>query len=783
MVGSIHTIAARRVTQTATALVLATLTACGGGGTSAGGMVTTAPPVLGPSPTPTTTPAPAPVATPAPTTTASVAHDTGEYRATVGAVSMNALAAYNQGATGAGVNVAIIDTGIDTTSPEFPGRVSSASQNVAGGNGYADQSGHGTAVAFTLAGRRNDTGTHGVAYDATIIALRADTPGSCDSDGCSFRDASLARGIDVAVAAGARVINMSLSNSAAFGSNVQSAIGRATAAGIVVVLSAGNQNEKNPALAIDPELSAQVANNAAVSRGLVVVAGSIGASDAMAANSNRAGNTAAYYLTAVGERIAAPGTNGDVYLWSGTSFAAPQISAAVALLAQAFPNLSGKQIVDLLYATARDAGAAGTDGVYGRGILDLTRAFQPTGTATLASSSAPVSMTANGTLSPAMGDAKTAGMGAVILDGFNRAFAVDLANTIRRATPQPMLFQALDGRTQAAITRAKGLTVAMTVAPSRDGARVERAMLLRDQADGARALAGSVTQALGKQASFALGFATGGQALTAQLAGRGEPAFLIARQADTGLGFDSGARGSAAMRVERGAFGLTAAAETGQVSWRGSSDVATLDGRWQRSPYDRFALTLDRRVGPVALTAGVSRLNERDTILGAHLGDGLGGGSATSWFGDLGARLNLADGWTLGGSYREGRTQAKLGGAIAGTGTIVTRAWAGDIGKTGVLGVSDAIGFRVSQPLRVARGGIDIAMPTYWDYASQSVTQWTEQRLNLAPTGREQVYEGSYTAPLGTGWLSANVFWRQQPGNIANAPSDTGAAVRYSFTF
>lgn len=768
----------KRAAQAASAMMLVTLGACGGGGSSGGGIVTTVPPVISTTPTPTPTP------TPSPTTSVAPNADTGEYRATVGAVSMNALAAYNQGATGAGINVAVIDTGIDTSSAEFGTRISSYSQNVGGGSAVQDQAGHGTAVSFTIAGRANGTGTQGVAYDATIVALRADTPGSCDgSSGCSFRDASIARGIDVAVAAGARVINMSLSNSAAFGSDVTAAISRATAAGIVIVLAAGNHGNGDPSLAANPEASAQVANNAAVSRGLVIVAGSVGATDGISGTSNRAGNTAANYLTAVGESVQAPGKNGEVFLWSGTSFAAPQISAAVALLAQAFPNLTGKQIVDLLYATARDAGAAGIDNVYGRGILDLTRAFQPVGTAKLASSTAPVSLTVNGTLSAPMGDATTSGMGAVILDGFDRAFAIDLANTIRRASPRPVLFSALDGQTRAAITRAKGITIAMTVAPSRDGARVERTMLLRDQAEGARALAGSVTQALGQRASFAVGFATGGQALTAQLAGRGEPAFLIARQADNGFGFESGARGSAALRVQRGLFGITAAAESGQVSWRGNSDLAALDGHWRQSPYDRFAVALDRNVGPLALTAAVSRMNERNTVLGAHLGEGLGGGSATSWFGDVAARLDLAGGWTLGGSYREGRTQAKLGGAIAGSGTVVTRAWAADMGKTGVIGASDALALRVSQPLRVSRGGIDINMPTYWDYASLSVTQWTQQRLNLAPTGRELVYETSYTAPLGTGWLTANLFWRQQPGNIANAPNDAGAAVRYSFTF
>lgn len=773
-----------RAIQAATAAMLVTLTACGGGGggTGSGGIVVTPPPTAGAPPAPAATPAPTPAPPPS---TASVTNDTGEYRATVGAVSMNALAAYNQGATGRGVNVAVIDTGINIASADFAGRISASSQNVAGGATHADEGGHGTAVSFTLAGGRNGTGTHGAAFDATIVALRADTPGSCaaDGDGCTFRDNALARGIDVAVAAGARVINMSLGSPNPFGSNVLAAIGRATAEGVVIVLSAGNQNEKNPALATNPDVSAQVANISTVARGLVIVAGSVGAGDSISSSSNRAGNTAAHYLTAVGERILAPDQHGQVFQWSGTSFAAPQIAAAVALLAQAFPNLTGKQIVDLLYLTARDAGAAGVDSIYGQGVLDLSRAFQPVGTSTLASMRTPVSLTNNGTMSAPMGDAQQNGLGAVILDGFDRAFAIDLANTIGRASQRPVLHGLLDGRSRAAVSRVDGLTIAMTVAPSRQGALVERTMLDARAAEGARALAGSVTRRLGRNMGFGIGFATGGGALTAQLAGHGEPAFLVARPAGGGFGFDADARNSAALRVVRGGLGLTAAAETGGVAWQAQSVIAALDGRWQRSPYQRFALTADRRIGPVALSASLSRMSEDATILGARLGDGLGGGRATSWFGDLAARVALGGGWDAGGSYRQGRTDARLGGAIAGAGTIMTSAWAADVGKSGVLGPGDTMGFRIAQPLRVARGGIDVRLPTYWDYGSLSVTEWTPQRLNLAPTGRELDYEWRYATPLGAGWLDANLFWRRQPGNIAAAPDDKGAAVRYAIAF
>ncbi len=74
------------------------------------------------------------------------------------------------------------------------------------------------------------------------------------------------------------------------------------------------------------------------------------------------------------------------------------------MLAQAFPNLTGAQIVDILYQSARDAGAAGDDAVYGQGVLDLTRAFSPIGTSSVAGTHSAASLNVNATLSAPMGD-------------------------------------------------------------------------------------------------------------------------------------------------------------------------------------------------------------------------------------------------------------------------------------------------------------------------------------------------------------------------------------------
>nr|WP_231733175.1 S8 family peptidase [Sphingomonas sp. CCH5-A5] len=728
---------------------------------------------------------PMPTPTPPP-----VNFDTSEYRASVGPVSATALTAYQNGATGRGVGIGIVDTGIDAGTQEFPGRISPASTSTAGNGSTDDEDGHGTAVAFTAAGRRNDVGTHGIAFDATIIALRTDTPGSCatsdpdvDESGCSHSGTAIGSAIDVARNAGARVINISLGGSPPSNATVQ-AINRATAAGIVIVISAGNDGDQPEGANPDPFTSP--ANDPAVGRGLVIIAGSVGTTDVISRFSNRAGGSANFYLAAVGEQVRAPCENTSVCLWSGTSFSAPQIAGAVALLAQAFPTLSGAQIVDLLYRSARDAGASGVDATYGRGILDLRRAFQPVGTTSLAGSQTAISTARNGVLSPAMGDAATpAGVGAVILDGFNRAFAIDLAQTIARAGPVPRLTQALRFDRRNLSAGIGGAAIAMTIAPGRTTTQVEQLFLHQRDAFRARALAASVTGALGSRASFAIAASEGSDTLAARLAGRREPAFLVARDPAGGSGFDLDVLAAGAVRHRFGAWGITGAVDTGDVLTREFADTETRDGRtgWRRLPFNRLVLGVDRRFGALDAQLSYTRLDERATVLGARFADALGAPGAVSHFADLTLRYEAGDGWSLGGTMRQGWTRIGAGGAINGGGSLRTAGYAFDIGKAGLFDARDSFGLRIAQPLRVTHGGLDLSLAGEWDYAAGRAGGYRLQRLNLAPTGREIDVEWRYSRPFGPANADLNLFWRRDPGNFAALPDDLGVAARLALGF
>lgn len=130
----------------------------------------------------------------------------------------------------------------------------------------------------------------------------------------------------------------------------------------MIVISAGNDG-RDPEGA-NPDALAQVALTFEAS-GHVIIAGSVDRDDTISDFSNRAGVSQDVYLTALGDRVRSFDESGENFLYSGTSYSTPQITAAVALLASAFPNLSGTDIIALLFQSARDGGAEGDDAIYG----------------------------------------------------------------------------------------------------------------------------------------------------------------------------------------------------------------------------------------------------------------------------------------------------------------------------------------------------------------------------------------------------------------------------------
>ncbi|GFZ98391.1 hypothetical protein GCM10010923_03160 [Blastomonas marina] len=713
--------------------------------------------------------------------------NTSEYRRSDGPADHNAIAAWQQGATGAGVAIAIIDTGIDSDSPEFAGRILPASRDVAGSRGIDQEDDHGTNVALVAAAARNNTGVMGIAYEANLLVLRADFPGTCadvSDDGgtnCSLRDSDIAVGIQYATDNGAKIINLSLG-----GGNpsqaVRTAVQRAVAAGVVVIVSSGNDGLGSP-----DNFAAGISD---VGSGGVMIVGSVDEGGNISSFSNRAGTYISSFLTARGERICCVYENGVlktetdntgtyVYLFSGTSFAAPQVAGAAALLFQAFPNLSGQDVVELLLDTARDAGATGDDDVYGQGILDIAAAFAPQGTLSLADTRVAMALT-DSTLvgAPAMGDALAgASMPVTLLDKYERAYSSDLGARALGAQVAPKLEGALRDDLRHVGLGSDALSLSFAI----DGTALRspwggRLSLSAEDAEQARVLAARVAARIAPDTQMGVAFRQGAQGLVAQLQGQSRPAFLIASGGQDDTGFALGDTMSFALRRDLGDLGLTLSAESGTVL-AGARGRFAADFARSRAEGNaiRFGASLDGDYGPLTATLGASWQREDRTVLGARFHEALGVGGADSLFVDADLRFEAGDGWRLGGAFRQGWTFAQ------GT-RLASNGWALDLEKRGVLGRDDGIAFRLSQPMRVADGGIDLTLPVYWDYATRSATVATRS-LALAPTGREITGELAWRSPFLGGNASASLFYRTDPGHYADLRDDPGVAIRWSREF
>ncbi len=701
------------------------------------------------------------------------------------------------------MTVGVIDSGFDADSAEFIGRFHPLSTDVTGaGRGYdeAGGDGHGTNVAQVLLGARNNLGTMGIAFDATLLALRADRADSCTDTSttteskCRFPDSAIAAGIDRAISANARVINISLGGGTA-GSQVLSAIQRAAAAGIVVIVAAGNDGDGSNT-AVDPNQPDPFASSiASAGQGMVIIAGAVDKNGVIGDFSNRAGAYANQYLSALGVRVCCDYENGQirtttdatgtyVYLLNGTSFAAPQISGAAVLLAQAFPNLTGRQIVELLLTSAREAGNPGTDAVFGRGILDIARAFAPQGSATLAGSNAalPLDQLA-GMGSGATGDATTSGVAqTVVLDSYGRAYAVDLAKLHRSAPVRPRLAAAL-----ADPVRQVGASVGATAVSVslRQGGLVDIPPLALGphQRQQARAIAAGVVSRISPNTSVAFGIGRGGDSLFAPASAAHAAPFLLASGAQS---LDRiGARGTLAGGARRLAFGgaVTATLEEGRI------DPLLSGGRQGR--FDAFAgdyryhvarVRYDRGVGRLDLQGGASLMTERDTLLGARLLPGLAPVGASTLFFDAGAGVALSPSWRIDGEWREGFTRAGQGGVAARGATVRSQAWSMTLTGSNLVSRGDRLALRYAQPLAVTGGALALEVPVAYDYATLAPTMGNVS-LSLAPKQRERVAEAVWSAPLAVGSLSLGGYWRTHPEHRSDARDDLGAAVRLALGF
>lgn len=255
------------------------------------------------------------------------------------------------------VRVAIIDTGVDTTHPDLVDHITQTIDIFAEST-MSDRQGHGTHTAGIIGATPNtQTQTRGICPSCQIIAIKA-----INDDGYGS-DVTVAQGIDDAISAGAKVINLSI-GSVNDAPAIKAAIERALAADIIVVAAAGN-SERNPGEAVFPAAYPGVIAVSAIDKDNNIAP--------FAQNNTRID------IVAPGVDIVSTSPFGDGYsMEQGTSTAAPQVTATVALVRALRPELSAQQTQELLLAHTVDLGDPGYDATYGHGLLHVDRVLKAT---------------------------------------------------------------------------------------------------------------------------------------------------------------------------------------------------------------------------------------------------------------------------------------------------------------------------------------------------------------------------------------------------------------------
>ena len=510
--------------------------------------------------------------------------------------------------------------------------------------------------------------------------------------------------------------------------------------------------------------------------------------------SNRAGGSPQYFLTARGETICCVDENGEVFvddegfafLFSGTSFASPQVAGAAALLAQAFPHLTGRQIAEILFESAFDAGGAGDDPVYGRGILDVARAFQPMGTTRIAGEANAMALgDSTAVASPAMGDAfAAASLPTLVTDRYQRAFSTDLAATLRGADISERLHGAVAQGARSLSAASSSASVAFSIdASGRQPPRAEILRLQAEDAEQARVLAARVAVRLSPGTQLGLAYRQSADGLVAGLQDRERPAFMIASSASGDSGMQAQSDSAMAVRQHLGRWGLTVSAESGStMSAAAERRAALLSGQRIEGDLASFGLAMDRRFGAFDLVAGMTWTAEDRTVLGARFHEGLGLAGSDTLFLDADIGWNFARGWRLGAAYRQGFTRLRSAPLLADDSRLASSAWSIDLQRESVVIDSDRLALRIAQPLRVGAGELNLNLPMAFSYETLT-PDYAVRSLPLAPQGRELTGELAWIGHLWGGNAAGSLFVRREPGHYADAPDDVGAALRWSRRF
>lgn len=675
------------------------------------------------------------------------ANDDAEYRASYASKEyVKALYALDNGWTGRGATVGVIDDGIDASNQEFTGRVSSLSKdfgktvtNNADGTVTTtardavnnSNSNHGTGVAGVIGANHNGVGIEGMAPDVSLAILRVD---DTMSTGEAFPTSNTVKAIDYARTSGIKVLNRSMVTSGVDPVLIQSVTNYAATGGLIIN-AAGNSGAATPEDAV---------NVTAANRASWLFVGAIdttGIDIHLSSYSDKAGSMMDRYVVAPGDNITVKaGGNGATTVMSGTSLATPIVTGLAATIMSKWPQLTGQQVGDIILTTADDIGAPGVDPIYGHGLVDVQAALSPVNP-TLSNGSTQTAIQASMlVVPPAMG---TKSIQAVlshvtILDQFGRDYQGSVAGRVVATDPglrvRGLVEQFAQMRTNSVAINGFTASASYNLASWWSPQYEPRGSLQTASFSGTMGRLG-----------FSAGFRTSGSDLDASAMG-------LAPSADIFLAYAPG--GSTRM-------GMSLAMKGGAL------EVATVQGRDHQSSVAGMSFGWRDANGSVR----VVEIVEHGSLFGSPASGALALGSGANTLAvEADRSVPIGFGWSASAHGSVGMTRLLRSSVSLVTSSSALLATRFGLALEGPVGPG-RLTLGLDQPLTVERGQATLRVGSGYDLESESLV-YDDRRVSLNGHRRLQLSTG-YAIPTAVGPIRLAALHDMSLG-------DTAALVSFS---
>ena len=685
---------------------------------------------------------------------------------------------------GAGVTVGLVDTGVQLDHPELLGKVISTYNAINKGTTVTDQLGHGTHVSGILAGQlQNGSPLEGVAPGASLAMAKVFATGGADA-------ATIGRGIDWVVnVVKAPILSLSLGGPSAFAeANLRNAVTKGT----LVTVAIGNDGRGQASW---PAAYAKQA----WALGQIIAVGALDGNNNRATFSNYDATLAQWTVFAPGVDIdssySGPGVNSSYQRLSGTSMATPMVAGEAALIKSNWNFLTAPNLAKIIFqssthlcsdrVSAATCGARTTaDKMYGWGLINVAASLEPLGTLTLSGASGQtLSLTATQFASPKSGTpAALAGLTSLATDSFNRGFKVRVGAAVAAtpaAAPGSVIPSISPVRVQTANSLfsfdAAGSDTSMAANGDNALAAGWRRLRVRWNDDAGRSF-GLGTQG---SASEFFGLESTGMA-PLHLSGRDSlfsvPYLNLMPQAlHTGFGYPLSSQWS----VRTGWLWQAAGAADSDSIGGVLPDVVQAKSM--------ALVELQRQTIDTVWVLSLGQLNEQQSVLGAA---GMGAlalnASPSTRFVTLASSHQWSARTTVSAMLSWGVTDAYQNTGLSlidGADQAASIAWSLGLRKSDVWRSGDQVGLSLSMPARTMGGQMRVTTATSQD-ASDGSLQYSQQSIDLSPSGMERRLELSYTRPVGAAAsLGATARLTLEPNHDASAPAQTALGIRYTTRF